>query len=429
MILRRTVLSLRAVVTALLLSACLWFGGSASIPLYEMGLSIFALFCLLIVVWSRNCPNVGGPIRWFIVAFVSLVSIQLMPLPDVIWRGMPQAQFPESFLPNTQLASKWKSVSIAPDDTLYSLIAAAPALIILWLVPGLSQFEKHFIANLLVVSVLYQALIGIAQAAGVLEFSMYDYHHPNVAIGLFASRNHFADLILMGTSLTFAVHQSWPLKHGSPVSEMFFHTLLLVFLLAMIGSGSRAGLALFSLMVVIGYALSISRKHRFIFLATAIILAVLIWTNLDFVPQSGIVKTTFARFEMTDDGRWEIWKNSWVVAQSYWPSGAGTGLFQQAYEQGEPLQSVNMSYINDAHNEYIQILIELGISAFLFPTLIIVGFFYKSKIIFDEGFIFLVIGISAVALHSIVDYPLRVVAINVFLAFCSSFYWRPVNKQ
>lgn len=429
MILRRTALSLRAVVTSLLLSACLWFGGSASIPLYEMGLSIFALFCLLVVAWSGTSPKIDGPPRWFIVAFLSLVAIQLMPLPNVIWNGLPQAHFTESLLPNPQLESMWKSLSIVPDDTLYSLIAAAPALFILWLVSGLIQSEKHFIANLMVLSVLCQALIGIAQAAGVLKFSIYDYHHQKVAIGLFASRNHFADLILMGTSLMFAVRQSWSLKHGGLVSEMFFHTLLLVFLLAMIGSASRAGLALFLLLVVISYALSISRNHRFIFIATAVLLAAVIWTNLELLPQTGIVKTTFARFEITDDGRWDIWKNSWVVAHSYWPFGAGIGVFQQAYEQGEPLQSVNMPYINDAHNEYLQIIIETGMALFLFLISFIVWVIInKVKVITDEFLIFSPIFIGAIILHSAVDYPLRVIAVSTFVAFYCGLCWRPARN-
>lgn len=422
MILAQKALGLRGVVTALLLFSCLCFGGSASVSIYEMGLSIFALVCLLVVIWSNTYPNIGGPAKWFIVAFISLAGIQLIPLPDVVWSGMSQGTFAEGLRPYAQLKSMGKSMSIAPDATLYALIAASPALVVLWLVAGLSESERDAIAKFLVIIAFFQALIGIAQAAGGLSFNMYDYHHPKVAIGLFASRNHFADIILVGTALTFAHRQKLSDEYGAVASEFIVHSLLLVFLIAMIGSASRTGIILFIMISLICYLSTVDKRHAAVFLSTLFLLATSLSLSLKFFPQTGILKTTLARFNLTDDGRWAIWDNSWMVAQSYWPWGAGLGSFRQIFGQSEPLRDVSLYYVNAAHNEYIQLVIEMGFYGPLFALLCIFILIYyglkRRRICIAY---FSLISLIFILLHSVVDYPFRIIGINVVISCLFSF--------
>lgn len=422
MILAQKTLGLRGVVTALLLFSCLCFGGSASVSLYEMGLSIFALVCLLVVVWSNTSPNIVGPPKWFIVAFVSLVVLQLIPLPDVVWSGMPQGQFAEGLRPNAQIKGMWKSVSIAPDATLYSLITATPALVVLWLVAGLSGSERDAIAKFLVLIVFCQALVGIAQAAGALSFNIYDYHHPKVAIGLFASRNHFADIVLVGTSLIFAYRKIWAKKYGFVASELILNSLITVFLITMIGSASRSGLLLFLIILFTCYGLTIEKKHRIFFVTVLGLFAASLWLPLKMLPHSGIIKTTVARFNFIDDGRWAIWKNIVIDTEFYWPWGAGLGTFRQIFEKNEALKNVSPSYVNAAHNEYLQLLIELGSIGAIFGAFSVILILYggfKDRPINLRHFCF--IALTSIFMHSIVDYPFRIIGINVVIAFLFGF--------
>lgn len=419
----------RALITALLIIACLCFGGSASITLYEMGLSIFALVCLVVVAWSGNSLNFNVPAKWFIVAFVSLVMIQIIPLPDLVWKVLPQGQFAQNLPPNERLEGMWSSLSIAPDQTLYSVIAATPALTILLLVATLSHFERHFLANILVVAALCQAIIGISQATDAFPYAMYDFHHPKVAIGLFASRNHFADLIMLGAVLLLAMRQSWSDRFGVVVSEVVLHASLLILFFAMVGSASRAGLALFGFVTVLGYVLSVNRRHRIALVAAVTILGSGLWATLEFFPLTGIAKTTAARFEVIEGGRWEIWKNSQSILRDYWPWGAGLGGFRQTYEQIEPLQIVTPSYVNAVHNEYFQIIIEAGgIGVLLTSTSILYILICAWRRINDPISIFSFIGILAIIMHSLVDYPLRVMSINVVFACLGAFVVAPYES-
>lgn len=415
-------LSLRAVVTALLILACFCFGGSASIPLYEMALSIFAMLCLLVIVWSSASSSIGRPGSWLIYVFVLLVAIQLMPLPYLLWGGLPHGQFSEGLGVEAQHEVMWKSLSIAPEATLYSFIAAAPALIAFWLVVGLNDSEQMTVANLLVVAVLFQAILGIGQSMSVLPFSIYDHHHPKVAIGLFASRNHFADLILAGTGLLFAVRQFWLERYGKVVSEIIFQTFLLLFLFAAVGSASRAGIIIFGIFLIYFYCRLFFKNQRLFFCIGACFIGILFSTNLNIFRNAGVLSTTLARFEKVDDARWEIWSNSWRIAYYYVPWGVGISNFRQVYEENEPRTSVRPSFINAAHNEYLQLLIETGaIGTILAVSITWVIYRMYKKRQHTNVTNYCTLALAGVMLHSFVDYPLRVTSLNVFIAALLGF--------
>jgi O-antigen ligase len=57
-------------------------------------------------------------------------------------------------------------------------------------------------------------------------------------------------------------------------------------------------------------------------------------------------------------GRVGIWRQTWPMARDFWPNGVGIGAFAQAmvrYHRGSYL-----FYVNHAHNEYLQMLVEGG---------------------------------------------------------------------
>ena len=63
----------------------------------------------------------------------------------------------------------------------------------------LAPAARRRLLMLACVAALPMALLGFAQAAAgrASTLRFYDYHHPIGAIGLFANRNHFADLLAM----------------------------------------------------------------------------------------------------------------------------------------------------------------------------------------------------------------------------------------
>jgi len=413
-----------------ILLAAMMLGGSTSNPVYEMSISIVALFCLVVSVWWGRQQSAAWPAVTIIAVILALFIVQLLPLPDVIWSALAQGRFAHSLPAAANVDRMWKTLSIAPDATLYSMTACVPALVMLWLTSKTSQTEKMLLANVFIGASVGSALIGIAQAAKAWSPVLYEFRHQDVAIGLFASRNYFATSMLMAAAILFALRQSWAKRLGQGLAELLFHSALLLFLAAVVGSASRAGVVLFLFVGTAGYALSLKPGSRIRFMAAALIVGVLVWALWQYLPQTGVVKTTAARFELDDDARLEIWRNSLLAAKSYWPWGAGIGTFRLAYEQTEPLISVTPSYINAAHNEYLQLLIEAGAFGLLVAlgvSIMIVMFGWRHR--HEPLVLFAVLGLLAVGMHSIVDYPFRPTSLNVAIATFCAFVVAPFASR
>jgi O-antigen ligase len=83
--------------------------------------------------------------------------------------------------------------------------------------------------------------------------------------------------------------------------------------------------------------------------------------------------------------------------------------------------------VNDAHNDYLELVMEAGLPAALgiclfFCFFVVAGFrimrgaFGEQRALAGSAFV----GITMILLHSLVDYPLRMIAISTTLAFLSA---------
>jgi O-antigen ligase len=55
----------------------------------------------------------------------------------------------------------------------------------------------------------------------------------------------------------------------------------------------------------------------------------------------------------------------WKMAQVYFPFGTGFGAFELAYKVIEPFELLRTTYLNQAHNDALQVVIEGGLPALL----------------------------------------------------------------
>lgn len=406
----------------MMLLGCLIFGGSASAPRFEIGLSVLALLCFVMTVYADAHLRVSKSTVWIAGLALGVVVAQIVPLPAIVWRQLPQGEFADTLSPSIQPDRIWRSISIAPDTTLYSLIAMGPFFLAFFISSSLKYKERCVVIIALVLETLVQAVIGIAQTIGILVFSMYDIHHPRVAIGLFASRNHFADQILIGTMFLFYIRKSSYNKLGILNTEIYFYSILVVFATAMLCSASRAGIILLGVAIILGYSFGVKKNQQVRFALVVVLISILTFLVLFFFPKTGVLKTTVARFANADENRWEIWSNCLAVSAKYFPWGSGLGTFRQAYEMSEPLSSVGQFYVNAAHNEYLQLLVEMGaagvVGMFALIMFMIVTGWRKRH---DPMVVFSLGGLGLIALHSFVDYPFRVIGINTVCACAFGF--------
>ena len=125
--------------------------------------------------------------------------------------------------------------------------------------------------------------------------------------------------------------------------------------------------------------------------------------------------------------RWEITQHSAPLARQFWMFGGGAGSFVRLFTIGERLEWVKPAYVNAAHDDYLQLVIELGLPGLLALALFAVALGRGALAGWRRGNGFrssvLVTGLLIVvlyALHSVVDYPLRRPATwPLFLVACA----------
>jgi O-antigen ligase len=141
-----------------------------------------------------------------------------------------------------------------------------------------------------------------------------------------------------------------------------------------------------------------------------------------------------------NDLRFEIAKTTIVAGGVFQPLGSGFGTFVPVYELFEGNSTLNPSYINHAHNDWLELWLEGGwpaivlVLAFLWWLGVGVRRAWQSRDR-DAARPFdrfapqaASITIILLMLHSLVDYPLRTTALSTLFAFCCALLVPPGKR-
>jgi O-antigen ligase len=120
------------------------------------------------------------------------------------------------------------------------------------------------------------------------------------------------------------------------------------------------------------------------------------------------------------DARFDFWPDVVYALKQYFPFGSGLGTFEPVFNAAERLSIVGPLYVNHAHNDYLEILVESGLFG---AALVLAGVCWMlwrgwrvwrarehdASVIFARAaFIVLILPVA----HSLVDYPLRTLALS-----------------
>jgi O-antigen ligase len=109
--------------------------------------------------------------------------------------------------------------------------------------------------------------------------------------------------------------------------------------------------------------------------------------------------------------------------------GSGGGTFEDIYARYENPARVDSFYVNHAHNDFLEILLEYGVVGALLLLLFLLWWVRNAHWLSagrkPDYFAFAAtLASAAILAHSLVDYPLRTAAISVLLAACCSLMAR-----
>jgi len=125
------------------------------------------------------------------------------------------------------------------------------------------------------------------------------------------------------------------------------------------------------------------------------------------------------------EGRFENWPIVAQAADSYLPVGSGTGSFDAVFRSVEPLERLDPTFFNQAHNDYLETWLETGWIGGALIALFMAWFAARSWKAWTSGVSTqrdlqraASVAIGVILAHSVVDYPLRTAAIATVFALC-----------
>jgi O-antigen ligase len=425
------------------LVAAILFGGASRIETGGALLTrLVTLGAFIWLVWRRG----STPVRiersagWIWFALIALVLIQLVPLPFALWTALPGRELAKAAL-DLVGEQPWGAISLTPMRTVDSLLMLLCAFTAYVLGTQLDATGRTALLTAVLGLMIVSALLALAQFGAGPQSSLYFYAITNrdSGVGFFSNANHLANflsggIVLIGWWLAERVSERRALATG----ELFAAGLtLLLFLAAIYTTKSRAG-ALLGL-VALGFAgtllplrqLGVSRRMAFAGAGAGLVIGVSVVVLLF----TGILGGDAFSFTGGEQERVSQVPELIGIARDFLPLGTGVGSFDPIYRSYEKRDGLQFGYLNQAHNEYLQVPIEFGI---LGIVALVAGLIWYARRAWQAFRIepespainrqqrAAAMVIVFVIVHSAGDYPLRTDGFAVYFAMLCAMLTPPI---
>lgn len=428
------------------LIAALLFGGASRIETAGTFITrVVTLGAFVWLVWQRRTANVRieRPAALIWLAMIVLVIIQLIPLPYSVWTALPGRELAAAALELTG-QRPWGAISLTPMrtlDALLMLFCAFTAYVI-----G-SQLDTAGRTTLLTVALgvmVASAVLAIAQVGSGPQSPLYFYAITNreAGVGFFSNANHLANFLSGGIVLTgWWLAQRASERRAPSTGELFAAGLIVaLFLVAIFTTTSRAG-TVFAL-IALGFASTFLPLRQFGIsprLAIAGGLAALVAGGAVVVLLlTGVLGSGAFSFTGGEAQRVALIPELIAIARDFLPFGTGVGSFDPIYRSYETREGLEFAYLNQAHNEYLQIAIELGLFGIVALVAGLIWYARRAWQAFRPAPESRTVArqqraaamaLVFVAVHSAGDYPLRTDGFAVYFAFLCALLTPPMIAQ
>lgn len=411
----------------------LMFGGGASradaaSQMFVRATAIIALAATLVVLPRERWRDMRQPIL-LLAALAAIMAVQLIPLPPQWWTGLPGRGLYAEAAEVVGVEQPWRPISLTPDLTINSLLAIFPPLAALVAATWLGRPRRDWVLGAVTALILISGLVAVFQFAEgpASALRLYRVANFDTGTGLFANRNHNALLLAMGIPVIMWIAACRLAGRSSPYLRWAVASAVIVFLLVSIMvTGSRAGILLTGLSVVLSGLLlwregALSRIDRRLLLGGGVVgvaAIMLLATQVASLDR-------FKAGAVSGDARILLLPEFVAMGERFFPAGAGFGSFDAAYRAAEKPNAMTDVYMNHAHNDILEIVIEGGLAGavLLTVTLFLYGLaswrVWRSDLrgATSVGLARLAsILIALVVVHSFADYPLRTPIIAVMMA-------------
>jgi O-antigen ligase len=409
--------SVRVSAVPLLCALALLVGGSAQAV---WGNLLLQLVGLLLLGWALTCGEQKAAARepmLLLSLTVLLIGLQLVPLPPALWTLLPGRAV---IIAGFQMRGEplpWLPLTLAPYDTIAAALMLIPPAAVFLAMVRLGAFRMRLLLGAIIGGASVGVLLGAMQVSAGHSWYPFAFHNAGAATGFFANANHLAALLLATLPfLAVAAVKTGRESRSSPWAvRLGAAGLTMLLLLGLLLTRSSAAILL-ALPVLGASALLLPRsvvKKQWVLPAASLVL----------VGMLGALPLLANRDSVAWTSRQQIWTTTIAAARNYAPVGSGLGTFEPVYRMAEDASKVDRTFVNRAHNDWLQVALELGLPGLL--LLLAFAFWWVRRAVAlwrwhnDDLFArAATIASAALLAHSLVDYPLRTGANSVVLAAC-----------
>ena len=417
----------REAIVPVYLFLCLLLGGSSQGIWVNAALQLLAV---VIIAWVAIAPEhrqASAPARCLmLIASVALllVALQLIPLPPAVWSKLPGREVVTSGYELLGQPLPWLPVALVPEEALTTILRLLPPVAILAAMLRLDAYRPSWLAWSVVAGTSAGVVLGALQvtSGGGTDSPWYLYPISNfgTATGFFANGNHMAILLVATIPFLFGILAKARQERGTKALQRrsamvaLAGGMLLVILLGLALNGSLAGFGL-GLPVLAASALLLLRQEqqRRWLVVPALLLLVAVGAVFT-LPVS-------ARLQSLDAGRSfetrrAVTATALQATREFMPVGSGIGSFEKVYRLYEDPAAVDRTFVNHAHNDYLEIALETGLPGVILILVFMAGWASVAWCRWSEpqGDALAkaaTIASAALLAHSLVDFPLRTSAL------------------
>ena len=395
---------------------------------------VLAIGVLTLIYWLRTSPSDLAPSlpRWTwlpLALSIGVMVLQLVPLPV----GLMETVSPvRSELQDSLAAAAspgWPAVSVAPSKTVFHLLRFLGCVATLLLARELTwRFRRASwmpAVPLVLVASLEGLLAVIQTAAGPSRLGVS---------GTYVNHNHLAGMLELSLPLSIAlvavllnrIRSTGPPGGSLTAKAAAALTGAALIFAGLLCSFSRAGFVAALMSVAVMGALAFIRRGSGRAKAAGALAAILLLATVFFLLLPDGFAVRYAGIASTggflSEGRVTLWSETLDLVRAYPVLGCGFGTYQSAfYKFKKSWPQVTDDY---AHNDYLQLLAELGPIGLLTGLWLVAGIFavlivFRRKLPDQPAAVALAcIGsVVAIGIHSAADFNLYIPANSMQFAW------------
>jgi O-antigen ligase len=367
-----------------------------------------------------------------------LVVAQMVPLPFALWAGMPGHDF---YAQGALLAGVEPSArpwSMSPDLTRAALVGLLPPIAALFAMLMSKQRSDYVILTLLLALALFSGALGLAQLSGGSESPLrfYAVTNEDSPVGVFANRNHQAILMVIAIAMAGCWAALGRRTLGGLPTRWVAAALMVFFVPVILLNGSRNGMLLAPLALIAGMVfLRKSRSGRKLRWGTiaAVLAGVAVTTGASIYFSRALAFERLLSSDLSSEGRVLVVRPGLQMVRDFFPFGTGVGTFDPLYRRYEPFAALSTRYMNEAHNDLLQLAIETGLFGLALLAVFVVWWgltvtrLWKRSRESQGGYEIQWLGAFVTAillLASLTEYPLRTPLFEVLFVVASCWMLR-----